>query len=135
MSEFDLKKYKIRTDLIVDSVNENIPGLDKKTRRIGNINVTDITVNSDIVELSKKKGKYITISFDDVTRITRFGKCWTKHDTSHWGELTPKFFVHKEYCPALGYDDRDIFLIELFDDDGMQRYFDKKKFHIWEEIK
>ena len=74
------------------------------------------------------------ISFDEVTRVTRFGKCWTKKDTSRWGKLTPKYFVHEEYCPALGYDDRDIFLLVLFGQAGMKRYFGEKKFHIWEEI-
>lgn len=75
------------------------------------------------------------ISFDDVERLTRFGKAWTKKDTSNWGKLTPKFFIHQEYCPALGYDDGDIFLTILFEDDAMKRYFGQKKFHIWEEVK
>lgn len=68
MSEFDLKNYKVRTDLIVDSIGANpIPGLEKKEKKIGDIKITDITVTKNISELNKKEGKYITISFDDVT--------------------------------------------------------------------
>jgi len=68
MSEIDLKNYKIRTDLIVDSIGvENIQGIKQDIREFDNIKVTDITVTNDILEISKKKGKYITISFSDVT--------------------------------------------------------------------
>lgn len=68
MSEFDLKNYKVRTDLIVDSIGtDEIPGINKKERKYGDISITDITVTNDILELNKKKGKYITISFNDIT--------------------------------------------------------------------
>lgn len=70
MSEIDLKRYKVRTDLIVDSVdNDNLPrkGIATKEKMIEDIKVTDITITEDIEELRKKKGKYITISFDDIT--------------------------------------------------------------------
>lgn len=68
MGEFDLKNYKVRTDLIVDSIGPcEIDGMIKKERSIDNIKVTDITINNNILELNKKKGKYITVSFEDVT--------------------------------------------------------------------
>lgn len=68
MSEIDLKNYKVRTDLIVDSIGvENIQGIKQDIREFDNIKVTDITVTNDILEIAKKKGKYITISFSDVT--------------------------------------------------------------------
>lgn len=68
MSEFDLKNYKVRTDLIVESIgNDNLDGILKKEKVIGNVKVSDITVKKDIKELNKKKGKYITISFSDIT--------------------------------------------------------------------
>jgi len=68
MSEFDLKNYKVRTDLIVDSIgSSSIPGINQEIKEIDDIKITDITVTDDILEISKKKGKYITISFNDVT--------------------------------------------------------------------
>ena len=68
MSEIDLKNYKIRTDLIVESIGTStFDGIITKEQTIDNIKVSNITVNNNILELNKKKGKYITISFDDVT--------------------------------------------------------------------
>ena len=68
MSEFDLKNYEVRTDLIVESIGtDTIKGLKKKEKKYDDIKVTDITVEHDIKNLNKKKGKYITISFNDVT--------------------------------------------------------------------
>ena len=71
MSEFDLKNYEVRTDLIVESIGtDTIKGLKKKEKKYDDIKVTDITVEHDIKDLNKKKGKYITISFNDVTDST-----------------------------------------------------------------
>lgn len=68
MSEIDLKNYKIRTDLIVESIGTStFDGIITKEKTIDNIKVSNITVNNNILALNKKKGKYITISFDDVT--------------------------------------------------------------------
>lgn len=68
MSEFNLKNYEVRTDLIVESIGtDTIKGLKKKEKKYDDIKVTDITVEHDIKNLNKKKGKYITISFNDVT--------------------------------------------------------------------
>lgn len=68
MSEFDLKNYKVRTDLIVESIDtDNTKDIDKTEREIDDIKVTDITVKKDLESLNKKRGKYITISFDDIT--------------------------------------------------------------------
>lgn len=75
------------------------------------------------------------ISFDDVERLTCFGKTWTKKSPFNYGKLEPVLFIHREYCPTLAYNDKDIFLMILFEDDAMNRYFNKKKFHVWEEIK
>lgn len=68
-SEKDLKKYQIRTDLIVDIfdstlVNDDIV-VDKRIEE--NIAVLDVTIKNDKNKLGKKKGKYITISYEDVT--------------------------------------------------------------------
>lgn len=69
--EIDMKKYKIRTDMIVESFD--------KTKNITGINHTvfqkenNITVGKTIIDetgektCGKKKGIYQTISFDDIT--------------------------------------------------------------------
>lgn len=75
------------------------------------------------------------ISYEEVDRVTRFGKAWTKKDINNWGKLTPKLFIHQEYAPIISYGNKDLFLIDLFREPGMNKYFYTKKFHIWEEIK
>ena len=73
------------------------------------------------------------ISFDEVTRLVAFGKTWTKKDPANWGKNVCKYWIHEEYCPTIAYDDIDLFLIDLFHISGVQKYFNKKKFHIWED--
>lgn len=74
------------------------------------------------------------ISFDEVTRVVAFGKNWTKKDISNWGKNVCKYWIHEEHCPVIGYNDVDLFLVDLIHIPGMQKYFNKKKFHIWEKI-
>ena len=74
------------------------------------------------------------ISFDEVKRLVTFGKGWTRKDTSNWGKSVCQFWIHEEHCPTLAYDDADLFISDLLHISGMQRYFNTKKFHIWEEI-
>lgn len=67
MHEIDLKKYQIRTDLVVDVIGNNtLKGMKQEERQEGNINVLDVFLEDDN-DLKKKKGNYITISFLDVT--------------------------------------------------------------------
>lgn len=74
------------------------------------------------------------ISFDEVTRLVAFGKTWTKKDTSRWGKEVCKYWIHQNNCPTIAYDDVDLFLLDLLHIPGMQKYFNTKKFHIWEKI-
>lgn len=65
-NRIDLKKFNIRTDLVIDNnIQENY--LHK--RKINDtILVTSIDVNKQLgKELSKKPGNYITIEFEDIT--------------------------------------------------------------------
>ncbi len=64
----DLSKYEIRTDLAVDLLdsNDNLKGIKSKTEIINGIKVTNVELDSDNI-LKKKKGKYITLEFEDVT--------------------------------------------------------------------
>ena len=68
MHEIDLKNYNIRSDLVVDILSdiENKNGITYKEEEFNNINVLDISLEKNN-DLDKKEGRYITISFDDVT--------------------------------------------------------------------
>ena len=65
--EIDLKKYNIRTDLVLDVVG-NSPSMKVDTYEKDKIKVTSVYVDDDSSKLiGKKKGNYITIEFDDIT--------------------------------------------------------------------
>ena len=60
--KINLEKYQIRTDLAID----NIPNYDEEN--YDGIKVSHIILNDeDGKKINKKKGHYITISFDDIT--------------------------------------------------------------------
>lgn len=66
--EVDLSKYQIRTDLAIDYVEDKVKlkGVKHKTDSINGITVTNVELD-EINDLNKKKGKYITLEFVDVT--------------------------------------------------------------------
>ena len=64
------------------------------------------------------------ISFDDTTKLKAFGKTWK-------GDVC-KLWIHDQYCPVYPYDDRDVFLLELFK--NLNTYFGEKIIHVWEEV-
>ena len=66
--EIDLSKYQIRTDLTIDSIEDNkeLNGVKSKTYTLNNVKITEVILNKEN-ELKKKKGKYITLEFEDVT--------------------------------------------------------------------
>ena len=73
MHNIDLSKYKVRTDLIVEQLNDNSNGtnIEQEERVYDNIKVLDIYLDNDNCDLfNKKPGRYITISFEDVTDVT-----------------------------------------------------------------
>lgn len=85
MHEIDLSKYKVRTDLAIESLEqENLSFTDVK--KYGDITVTDVFVDQNLsIKLNKKKGTYVTIEFDDVTDHSNklelekiFSKCLKK---------------------------------------------------------
>lgn len=64
--EIDLKKYDIRTDLVIDTILNN--GVDTVVNDYDGIRVTKILLDDNTGNvINKKKGNYITIEFDDVT--------------------------------------------------------------------
>lgn len=73
--EVDLSKYQIRTDLAIDYVEDKVKlkGVKHKTENIGGIIVTNVELD-DNNSLNKKKGKYVTLEFEDVTDSTNANK-------------------------------------------------------------
>lgn len=66
--EIDLNKYNIRTDLVLDSIIGNENNISHKVDNYGDISVTTVYIDDNNGKLiNKKKGKYVTILFDDVT--------------------------------------------------------------------
>lgn len=71
--EVDLSKYQIRTDLAIDEIGEKgkLKGVKHKTENIDGIIVTNVELEEKNA-LNKKKGKYITLEFEDVTDSKNF---------------------------------------------------------------
>ena len=69
--EIDMKKYKIRTDMIVESFDKtkNITGINHTVFQKENNIIVEKTIIDETGEKTcgKKKGIYQTISFDDIT--------------------------------------------------------------------
>ena len=73
MKEKDLSKYNIRTDLIVDLIEES-PSFEKKREEDGVI-ISNINLDKDNAEtIGKAPGNYTTIYFDDVTDTSNYNK-------------------------------------------------------------
>ena len=67
MGKIDLSKYKVRTDLAIESI-ENQNDIKKSEEIIDNIKITDILIKKEFEKkVNKKSGRYITIEFEDVT--------------------------------------------------------------------
>lgn len=71
MHEIDLKNYNIRSDLVVDILSgiRDKKGVEVIEETYGKISVLDMKLDTDNI-LLKKEGRYITISFDDITDST-----------------------------------------------------------------
>lgn len=66
--EVDLSKYQIRTDLTIEELEDKkkLRGVKSKNNRIDDISVTEVILEEKN-DLNKKKGKYITLEFKDIT--------------------------------------------------------------------
>lgn len=68
MGKIDMSKYKIRTDLAIESIKNYENEIKAQENIIDDIKITKIEVKKEYEEkINKKTGKYITIEFDDVT--------------------------------------------------------------------
>lgn len=63
----DLSKYKIRTDLVIDDINNLNDNIIVKIKKHHNVEVLNVKLIKDNSDINKKKGSYITISFNDIT--------------------------------------------------------------------
>lgn len=68
-NRIDLSNYQVRTDLIIENINNNSTNDNINVKKINkDITVTDITIEDNLSkEINKKKGTYITIEFKDIT--------------------------------------------------------------------
>ena len=72
MHEIDLSKYKLRTDLISEHLN-NYEGLKKDEKTYKDIKIETISLSNDTAKIiAKKTGIYKTLYFDDVTDEVNF---------------------------------------------------------------
>lgn len=66
--EIDLKNYELRTDLVLDTIENSSENIKTTINSHGDIKVTKVVVDSETSSLiNKKVGNYITIEFEDVT--------------------------------------------------------------------
>lgn len=70
MRQIDLSKYKIRTDLVIDEVENSKC---EKKESYNSCTVSTIKIDEETSsKISKKEGEYITLYFDDITDNTNF---------------------------------------------------------------
>ncbi len=73
MKEVDLSKYDIRTDLVVDLIEES-PSFETK-KVVDNITISNIKLDKENgKKLNKKEGDYTTIYFEDITDTNNYNK-------------------------------------------------------------
>ena len=99
--EIDLKNYEIRTDLVLETIENKSSNIETKTSEYGNIKVTKVIVDSDAsILINKKEGTYITIEFNDVT------------DTDNRNKIEEVLITElKELLKELNITDKDSVLI------------------------
>lgn len=68
MHKVDLSKYDLRTDLIIEKINNNNGVFEYEEN---NIKISKVVLDNKNV-LNKKEGTYITISFDDITDSSNY---------------------------------------------------------------
>ena len=68
MHEIDLSQYDLRTDLIIE---DDISNIKKNSYNKNNIFVDDIILGNNN-QLKRKKGKYVTITYSDLTDSINF---------------------------------------------------------------
>ena len=66
--EIDMSKYEVRTDLVMESIDDIEENIKTDEEVIDDIKITRVKVKKQYEEkLNKKRGRYITIEFNDIT--------------------------------------------------------------------
>lgn len=101
MSEIDLSKYKIRTDLVKELLTEDTK-LEEKTI-IDDIEISRITLDDETSsKIGRKKGNYTTIYFEDITDTTNYNKV-LKVLTNEIKLMLKKTKINEDYsCMIIG---------------------------------
>ncbi len=72
MHTIDVGNFQLRSDLILDNIPKNHPGIEEEKEE--DITVYRMTIDDNNTIQGKEKGKYITISFPDITDKNNFKK-------------------------------------------------------------
>jgi len=98
-----MKKYQVRTDLAIESVENITDEYNVEEKVIDNIKITEIIIDESYEEkLNKKKGTYITIEFDDVTDYNNRQKI-IKVFTSELRKLMNIYNISEDFsCLVIG---------------------------------
>ena len=73
--EIDLSKYCLRTDIILEAVEDCKSDIDISNELVNDVKITRVNLTDETSKLlNKKPGKYITIEFDDVTDSDNFNE-------------------------------------------------------------
>ena len=104
MHEIDLSQYDFRTDLVIE---ENLANIKNKSYCKKGIKVDDFILKEDN-SLKRKKGKYVTISFDDITDTNNF-KDVLKIFKSEFRKMLTYCHIKKDAsCLIIGLGNREI---------------------------
>lgn len=103
MHSIDLSKYELRTDLIIE---KNIDHLINNSYQKEDIKVDDITLEKDLD--NKKKGKYITITYQDITDYHNYVKVLDILNKELKKILDYLNIKEKDKCLIIGLGNRNI---------------------------
>lgn len=104
MHSVDLSKYNLRTDLLIEKIDDTIKN---NHYEIEKIIVDDITLEKDNL-LNKKEGRYITISYNDVTDRDNYKKVLDILNKCFCEILTDTKIKKDDKCLIIGLGNRDI---------------------------
>ncbi len=69
-NNIDLSNYQIRTDLVLDTIENYHSNIKKEINTYDKVNVTKIIIDKNLEkEINKKAGTYITLEFEDITNF------------------------------------------------------------------
>ncbi len=99
----NLSNYKIRTDLAIEAINDDINGVIVKTENIDKVKVTKVEICEEASsKIGKKTGNYVTIEFDDITDYENSKKV-EKIFSEQLNNLIDKININKEAsCLIIG---------------------------------